>query len=62
MIDRDDIMEAVEVALGDTLESDGRKPQVVHDRAVARQVTLLRRVISELPDDITVSEIREALE
>ncbi len=62
ILDRQDITDAVEVALGDALESNGRKPQAVSDRAVERQLVLFLRTISELPSDITIEELREALD
>lgn len=61
-MDREDIMAAVEVALGDTISSDGGAPQSVADRKVQRQAELLRRTLRELPPYATVEEILEGLD
>lgn len=59
---KSEIMEAVEVALGDTIESDGRAKQSVSDQKVLRQTELLRRTLRELEPYVTVEEILEALD
>jgi hypothetical protein len=61
-IDRDDIFQAVEIALGDMLggESDSRRS--VSDDMVMKMVGRLRRVMAELPGETMVQDILEALE
>jgi len=55
-------MQAIEIALGDTLESDGRKRQAISDQAVERQARLFRRTLAELDPGTSVQELIEALD
>lgn len=61
-MDKSEIMEAVEVALGDTLESDGRAKQSVSEQKVLRQTELFKRTLRELEPYTTVEEMLEALD
>jgi DNA-binding transcriptional ArsR family regulator len=61
-IDRDDILQACEIALGDTLghETDARR--AVREADVTRLARRLLRVLAELPGETMACEIIEALE
>lgn len=62
-MDRDDLIQAIEIALGDTLGGaaiDNRR--VVPERNIERQITVLRRVLGELPPETSVQELIEALD
>lgn len=61
-MDKSEIMEAVEVALGDTLGSDGRAKQSVSEQKVLRQTELFKRTLRELEPYVTVEELLEALD
>ncbi|MBN9348287.1 MAG: hypothetical protein J0I48_19165 [Devosia sp.] len=59
---RDEVVEAIEIALGDTINGDVSNRRYVPERNVARQLTVTRRVLAELPPEVTVHELLEALE
>lgn len=62
MITREELQEAVEVALGDTIKSEQGTPQSVSDRKVERQLQLLARTLRELDGHYSVEDILEALD
>lgn len=61
-IDRDDIMQACEIALGDTLGNEISSRRSVRESDVIRLAAKLRRVMAELPGETMVQDILEALE
>lgn len=61
-MDRDDLEQAIEIAIGDQLSHEGFKPRAVSNSAVARWRNQLRRMLRELEPDVTVGEMLEALD
>lgn len=61
-VDRDDIFQAVEIALGDTLGGETDSRRSVSDDMIRKTVNRLRRVLAELPGETMVQDILEALE
>ncbi len=62
MVDRDDIDQAIEIAIGDNLSRESFQPRAVSDGSVARWRRQLRRLLAELPEDTTVMDMREAMD
>lgn len=61
-VDRDDILQACEIALGDTLGNEIDTRRAVRDVDVQRLARRVQRVLAELPGEMLVCEIIEALE
>ncbi len=61
-MDRDDVMQAIEIALGDTISGEGFKRRTVRDGDVSRLAARLRRILAELDPGTTVQELIEALD
>jgi hypothetical protein len=61
-VDREDILQAIEIALGDRISGESFRPTTVPDRDVSKWAGRLRTILAELPGDTTVQEIIEALE
>lgn len=62
MVDRDDIDQAIEIAIGDRLSHESFQPRAVSGGAVSRWRRQLRRLLAELPEDVTVLDMREAID
>lgn len=62
MIDKDDILEAIEIALGDQLSRESFKARAVDDKLVKPFANRIRRVLAELPGHVSVQEILDALD
>lgn len=61
-IDRDDVEQALEIACGDDIRSEGGSRQTASPREVDRLRARVRRFLDELPGDTLVSELREVFE
>lgn len=61
-MDRDDIMQAIEIALGDTIPSDGFKRRTARTGDIDATAARLRRILAELPPETSVQEILEAID
>lgn len=62
MIDLEDIMQAIEIALGDTVGSDIGQRRTVDEKLIIRHTQMFKRILAELPADLSVGELREAME
>lgn len=62
MIDRDDVEQAIEIALGDTISREAFRPATVSTNLIATWRMRLKRILAELPPDTSVDEILEALD
>lgn len=61
-MDRDDLMQAIEIALGDTIPSDGFKRRTARAGDIKTWATRLRRILAELDPGTSVQELIEALD
>lgn len=61
-MDRDDILQAIEIALGDTINREIGSRRTVAAQTVERQIVVLRRILGELPPETSVQELIEALD
>ena len=62
MITRDDIEQAVEIAVGDNLSHEGFKPRAASAAAVETWMRRFRRTLAELPPELTIQDLLEALD
>jgi hypothetical protein len=61
-MDRDDIMQAVEIALGDTIPGDSFTRRTARTSDIDAAAVRLRRILAELPPETSVQEILEAID
>lgn len=61
-MDRDDIMQAIEIALGDTISDAGFKRRTARATDIEATAGRLRRILAELPPETSVQEILEAID
>lgn len=61
-IDIDDIDQALEIACGDGIGDDVDSRRTANDKVVSRLKGRLKRFLAELPPDLSVSELVEALD
>lgn len=62
MIDRDDVEQAIEIALGDGLSGEHFRHRSVSPDSIDKWRQRFRRIIAELPPDTSVAELLEALD
>lgn len=62
MIDADDMAEAIEIALGNTISSEIDQDRSAKRAVINRHTTFLKRLLAELDPQLTVAELLEALE
>lgn len=62
VVSRDDIEQAVEIAVGDNLSHEGFKPRSASAAAVETWTRRFRRTLAELPPELTIQELLEALD
>lgn len=60
-VDREDISQAVEIALGNRLSREMGAKRSAEQRAINNGLVLLKRILAELPPDTSVQELLEAL-
>lgn len=62
VMDRDDIEQALEIACGSEIGSELSSRRTASDASVARTRAAVVRFLRELPDDLTVNELKEAFD
>lgn len=62
MIDADELAEAIEIALGNTISSEIAQDRSAKRTVIKRHTTFLKRLLAELDPGLTVAELLEALE
>lgn len=61
-VDREDVKQAVEIAIGDSLSRESFQPRAVSAKAVETWGRRLRRVLAELPPETTIQDLLEAMD